>query len=353
MKRHPITPVAPPRLLENVFSQDEVRRLFEVLRTRGPWRMVAGIYFKTVEELLAISMPLGGEGREYKMSDFLTPSFRGFLGNNGMPYEEEIHDIFYSKKLLDLVKSMHGAQYGAPFLFQFNLSGPSHGLEHGHFDGGSWRGMDPTNTPAWLMNIMVKSGLFDAWAVKAGQVITYFYDSDIDGGFTYWPDGPDLPPKRLVPPFDNNGVLTHNQRMFHRGEGSGPRELRKAPEGISLTSVIEADGADSWVVSTDGKPIARYAHRHMRTLFHYDAHVFTDMTDVKRYYDHTDDLTRDMAFDIMIADLKRRGVPFEMPTDPSNDQAFIAVLTRTYAMRPTVYPPEAMPDLVGADREAA
>ena len=88
----------------------------------------------------------------------------------------------------------------------------------------------------------------------------------------------------------------------------------------------------------------------MRLLFHYDAHVFTDLADVKRYYDHTDDLTRDMTFEIMIADLKKRGVAFEMPFDPINDPAFIGVLTQTYAMRPTVYPPEAMPDMVGADR---
>jgi len=349
LSRHPMIPVVPPLRVHDVFTPDENRRLFNVLRDKGPWRLIAGIYFKTVEELLAISMPVGGEGREYRMSDFLTPSFRGFFGNNGMAYEDEVHDIFYSKKLLDMVKAMHGAKYGAPFLFQFNHAGPSHGLEHGHFDGGSWRGMDPTNTPAWLMNIMAKSGLFDAWAVQAGQVITWYYDSDADGGFTYWPDGPDQPPQRLAPPFYNNGVVTHNQRMFHRGEACGPRHLRDAPEGIALNSMIEADG-DEWVVTTDGKPIARYANRDMRTLFHYDAHVFTDMADVKRYYDHTDDLTRDMVFNMMVADLKKRGVAFEEPTDPINDPAFIEVLTRTYAMRPTIYPDNAKPDMVAPAR---
>lgn len=59
----------------------------------------------------------------------------------------------------------------------------------------------------------------------------------------------------------------------------------------------------------------------MRTLFHYSAHVFTDMADVKRYYDHTDDLTRDRACEMMIDDLKRRGVSFDMPSDPISDRA--------------------------------
>jgi hypothetical protein len=69
--------------------------------------------------------------------------------------------------------------------------------------------------------------------------------------------------------------------------------------------------------------------------------VFTDMADVKRYYDHTDDLTRDRAFEMMIADLKRRGVTFDMPSDPLSDRAFIATLTRTYAMAPQQFPAEA------------
>ena len=337
---HPMTPVAPPVFLTDIYTDDENARLFNVLRTRGPWRLIAGIYFKSAEELLAVSGRPDPDGKA-DLSDFLSPAFRGFFGNNGIVYEESIHDIFYSKKLLDLVKGMHGARYGAPYLFQFNIQGPSGGYDGGHFDGRSWRGMDPTNTPAWLTSIMAKSGLFDAWEIKAGQVISYYYDSDVDGGFTYWPEGPDRAPKRFAPPFWNSGLLTDNQRMFHRGEACGPRDRRALPEGMALNSLLEPDGVDGWKVTTDGDTVARYAANEMRTLFHYSAHVFTDMADVKRYYDHTDDLTRDRAFEMMIADLKRRGVEFDMPSDPLSDRAFIATLTRTYAMAPTQFPAEA------------
>lgn len=335
-----MVPVAPPTFLTDIFTNDENARLFDVLRTRGPWQMIAGIYFKSVEELLAVSGSTGSEAPK-DLGDFLTPAFRGFLGNNGIVYEESIHDIFHSRKLLDLVKGMHGASYGAPYLFQFNIQAPQPGYDGGHFDGRSWRGMDPTDTPAWLTSIMAKSGLFDAWEVKAGQVISYYYNSDIDGGFTYWPDGPDSAPRRFAAPFWNSGLLTDNQRMYHRGEACGPRHRREVPEGLALHSLLEPDGQANWKVTTDGRTVAAYAEDEMRTLFHYSAHVFTDMAEVKRYYDHTDDLARDRAFEMLIDDLRRRDVAFEMPSDPLTDRAFIATLTQAYAMAPTIFPAEA------------
>lgn len=341
MAKHPMTPVAPPKFLTDVFTDDETARLFGVLRTKGPWPLIASIYFKSVEELLAVSGGKATSNEKLDLSDFLTPAFRGFFGNNGIVYEESVHDIFYSRKLLDLVKGMHGARYGAPYLFQFNIQGPSPALDNGHFDGRSWRGMDPTNTPAWLISVMAKSGLFDAWEVKAGQVIVYHYDSDIDGGFTYWPDGPDGQPRRFAPPFRNSGILTDNQRMFHRGEACGPRDRRDLPEGMTLHSRLEADGEEDWKITTDGAMVARYKANEMRTLFHYSAHVFTDMAEVKQYYDHTDDLDRDRAFEMLIDDLKRRGVSFKVPSDPLNDREFIATLTRTYEMAPSIFPEEA------------
>ena len=185
VKSNAFIPVVPPQPIQGIFTDDENQRLFNVMRARGPWRTIAGRYFKTAEELLAVSSRPAGDGETLSLSDFLTPAFRGFFGNNGMVYEDDVHDIFYSKKLIDLVKAMHGAKYGAPYLFQFNILGPSHGKDPGHFDGGSWRGVDPTNTSAWLLSVMAKSGLFDRWAVKAGQVISYYYRSDVDGGFTY------------------------------------------------------------------------------------------------------------------------------------------------------------------------
>ena len=61
----------------------------------------------------------------------------------------------------------------------------------------------------------------------------------------------------------------------------------------------------------------------MRMLFHYSAHVFTDMADLKRFYDHTDDLKIRQALEMLIADMKANGVPVEGPTDPLSNPDFI------------------------------
>ncbi|MEZ4291581.1 MAG: hypothetical protein R3E53_14015 [Myxococcota bacterium] len=57
--------------------------------------------------------------------------------------------------------------------------------------------------------------------------------------------------------------------------------------------------------------------------------------------DHTDDIDNDRVFETMIDDLRRRGLEFEVPSDPMTDQRFISLLTQTYDPgKPASYPPE-------------
>jgi len=66
-----------------------------------------------------------------------------------------------------------------------------------------------------------------------------------------------------------------------------------------------------------------------------------DDEELKLTLDHTDDLTHDRVFDMIIADLRERGETFEMPSDPLTDQKFIGLMTRVYDLgKPTHYPPE-------------
>ena len=58
--------------------------------------------------------------------------------------------------------------------------------------------------------------------------------------------------------------------------------------------------------------------------------------------DHLDDLTVDRVVEIFARDLRDRGIPFTMPTDPLNDAAFKATLLAEYAIAsPKNYPAEA------------
>ncbi|MFG2960991.1 hypothetical protein ACGF5O_45635 [Streptomyces sp. NPDC048291] len=339
---HPLTPVAPPEIIQDFYTPEEVDTLFGVVRRDGPWPLVLAHHFSSAEEYLAVS---GAKDRRpgARLSDFTAPVFRGYLAREGAVLHEAVHDIYFSRRLLDPVLRLHNARYGFAHHMLFNLCGPSHSFDAGHFDSGNWRGISSVNAPTWLMSVMAKSGLFDAWEVRSGQVITYFYDSGTDGGFTYWPQGPDKAPSRIPAPFHNTAVLSDNSRMYHRREAGGPRDRRDLP-ALTMGSLLSADGED-WIVKDGDTQITRFAHRDSRSLFHYTALVFDDLADVTRYLDHTDDLTFDQVFEILIADLKARGVRFTTPSDPMNDRDFVALLTDVHAMAPRGYPAEAPLDV--------
>ena len=348
--RHPMTPAVPPQFIENIYTPDETAVLFDIVRNNGPWRLIAAHHFKSAEEYLAVSGPKNRDPDvKLELSDLLTPTFRSYFGDRGVAYENKAHELYFNRRLLDMIKGIHGATYAVPGSYLFNLRAPAHSYDAGHFDGASWRGVDMGNAPLWLISVMAKSGLFERWEIKTGQVISYYYNSDIDGGFTYWPDGPDLAPRRFAAPFWNSGLLTNNEKMFHRGEASGPRDKRSIPK-LQLDSVIEGAGTDEWVIRNGPEEIARYHDDDMRFLFHYSANVFDDLADVKRYLDHTDDLTVEQALGMLIDDLDARGVSYTTPSDPLNDADFVATLTRAYAMAPADYPAEAPLDIMRSAR---
>lgn len=347
--RRAFTPVAPPRLVPEMYTEEEQARLFGVLREKGPWSSIAAQTFASAEQFLAVAGGGAQQGRtDLQLSDLITPTFRGYFAQQAVALHEEVQDIFYSSQLLGMVKQMFGARYALPAQFFFNLRAPAHSLDAGHFDPQSWRGMDMMQPPVWLAAVMAKSGLFDRWEVRTGQVITYFYPRTEDGGFTYWPDGPAAAPQRFPAPLWNDAVVVHNPRMFHRGEASGPRDRRANPEGFSLESVIEADGPDHWSIKNGTEVLRTYANDEMRFLFHYGARVFDDLAEVSRYYDHTDDLTEEIIVGALIRDLRERGIAFSEPSDPLHDDAFVAVLRDAYAISPTSYPAEAPVDRVPA-----
>ncbi len=152
------------------------------------------------------------------------------------------------------------------------------------------------------------------------------------------------PPARYPAPFRNSGILTHNEKMFHRGEASGPRHMRSVPD-LQLDSAIHGVGDSEWAICNGDEEIARYHDRHMRFLFHYGAFVFDDMAELRRYFEHTDDLDLDTAVAIFTDDLRGRGIRCPEPTDPLHDRDFVSVLNSAYAMAPAEYPAEAPLDV--------
>lgn len=329
-----LRPVAPPRVIDGVYSDDQHARLLDVIKRNGPWPTITAHHFDTVEELVATSSGVVPEGLDMTLDDIATAHFRGFFSENSVLFFGELHDCFYNPSFLRLARDYWGAQYARPTLMLFNLCGPHHSGLNAHLDAVTFRGIRIENSPVWLQNVMGKSGLFTDHLVKMAQVITWWYLGE-NGTFTYWPDGPFGEPDRLEHPLWNKGVVVQNEAMFHRGDPVGRPDERDIP-GLKHRSLIGHDPErDEWAITTDGEVIRRYRPEEMRLLVHWNAEVYSDMDEVKTSMDHSDDLTNDIVFDRLLADLRAKGVKVDEPSDPMHDQAFIRALIETYTIAPT------------------
>jgi hypothetical protein len=336
-----LRPVAEPQIIEGAYTEDQRRRLVDVLRRESPWQLILAQEFTSPEQVIAVSSGSLPEGVEATWDMFLNPVFRATLGQAHACLFPEIEDCFYNFKFLDLVRGYWKAKYASPDLMLVNIQGPTDGGGPPHVDGAYFRGLNYDNTPTWLIGLMTKCGLFRPWQAKKAQVLTWYYKGQIGGGFTYWPDGPHGQPKQLAAPMWGRAAVVENEVMYHGANPCGPHEMRK-PEGLAITSVIEDDPqSDGWQITTDGTVIQRLPADETRLLVHWGADIFMDLEEMKVTLDHTDDLTHERVFDIFLADMKQRGEPFEIPTDPLNDPAFVRLLTKLYDPGlPTVMPAE-------------
>jgi hypothetical protein len=331
-----LRPVAPPRVLEGVYPEDAYERMLGVIQRHGPWPTITAHHFDTVEELVATtSGPMReGEGAELTLDDVATGHFRGYFGQDSVSYYPELHDCFYNREFLELVQRYWGCEYAKPTLMLFNLCGPHHSGLNAHLDAVTFRGVRIENSPVWLQNVMGKSGLFTEHLVKMAQVITWWYRGE-NGTFTYWPDGPLGEPAHLAHPLWNKGVVVQNEAMFHRGDPVGRPEARDLP-GLKHRSRLGYDAArGDWAITTDDEVIRRYRAEEMRLLVHWSAEVYADRDDVKRNMDHSADLTHDVVFDRLLADMRSRGIAVAEPSDPMHDTDFIRALIAAYSIAPT------------------
>jgi len=335
-------PVAPPRVIEEAYTEDQHHRLLRVVREHGPWPLILAHHFKSPEEVLATTSGDVPEGVNLTWDLFLSPVFRGYLARGGVCLFREIEDCYYNSGFLDLARAYWGAKYAEPESMLFNIQGPCSAGGSPHIDGTRFRGVHMENTPTWLLNTMCKSGLFERWRAKKAQVIAWYYRGRIGGGFDYWPDGPDGKPQQIQAPMWGRAVVVENEMMYHAAQSNGPSALRR-PEGLAIDSRFGADpeASDGWRITTGERVIQRVGAGEMRLLVHWGAQLYMDDEELRVAQDHTDDLTHDRVFEIFAADLRARGERFELPTDPMTDKTFIRLLNRVYDLgTPTLVPPE-------------
>lgn len=331
-----LRPAAAPRVLEQIYTEDQYRRLLEVAQQHGPWPTILSHHFSSVDELIATVTGVVPEDHGLTLDDVAGPIFRGFLGQNSVCYHSELHDCFYNERFLDLVKDYWGVPYAKPTMMLFNLAVPSPANEPppAHLDAVTFRGVRYENAPVWLQNVMAKSGLFSDYIVKMAQVIGWWWTGE-NGTFTYWPDGPLGEPKVLEHPLWNKGVVVQNELMFHRGDPVGPFDA-PAVEGMKHRSMMGwNESSGSWDVTTDDDTIATFGPDDMRFLVHWNAELYADMDELRKVMDHTDDLSVDQVVDTLISDMRSKGRKVAEPSDPFHDVDFIRALVDTYTIAPT------------------
>lgn len=339
-----LRPVAPPREIKDVYSEDQLRRLLGVVHDKGEWPLIIAQHFASAEALIATLSGAMPFGIEPKLDMFMTPTFRGFLANYATALYPEISDCFYNETFIEHAKSYWGAQYAKPQMMLFNINGPCANCDPGHLDTPSFRGVRYESAPTWLCSVMGKSGLFKDYMIKMAQVITWFSHDPLSG-FTYWPDGPVQMPKRLQPPIYNRGVVVQNELMLHRGEANGPLD-RQFLDGLTFDSKFTGNPSDAnrWIVKAGDEVIADYHTDELRFLVHWSGEVFMDFAELKKNMDHTADLTHDQVFETLIKDVRSMGIEITPPSDPLNDPEFIKTLNAAYDLGgPEEYPWEAFP----------
>ena len=119
-----LRPVAAPQQLENLFTEEQKRRMLDVVHDKGEWKLILAQHFPSVESLIATFAGGFPEGVTPTLDMFLTPTFRGFFANYSAVLYPELHDVFYNETFLQHVKSYWNAEYAKPQMMLFNINGP-------------------------------------------------------------------------------------------------------------------------------------------------------------------------------------------------------------------------------------
>jgi hypothetical protein len=182
---------------------------------------------------------------------------------------------------------------------------------------------------------MGHSRLFEVERVEIATAVAWFYRGK-DGGFCYWPDGPDRPPRVHEGDLYNTAIMGDNDRMYHRVRPVGARRDGMLG-GMTLDSKLEHDGGDAWAIRQDGATRAQMEFAALRISVSWKAYVYRDAEQRRRHLDEIGRLDLGQVVDRFDSDLGARGIAFTPPADPLHDEAFVELLTRAYVREPTVF----------------
>lgn len=313
----PRPPVAIDRVVDDA---DAFRRTVEALAPYWPVQR----YFANSAEYAALSGDDGGRPM------VVAPVFRGNWAIDGkaVPGTEALLD---HAPFVRAARRLFDAEIVRPQNVYVNLTWQLPFAQGaGHTDVPAFRGFDRTRYPITLLTIMGLSGLFEDVRLSIATAVAWFYEG-ADGGFEYWPDGPDAASRIHEGRIENTAIVGDNDFMWHRVRPTGRPANGMAR--LTLESELARDGGE-FAVREGAREHGRFGWDALRVSLSWKALVFRSDAERRRYDEHTDDVDLDEVVRRFSADLRERGVAFAVPEDPTRDPAWIATLREQYVRYP-------------------
>jgi hypothetical protein len=260
----------------------------------------------------------------------IAPVFRGNWAVEGT-IRAGVEPLLDHPTFVDAAKRLFDAELVRPTTVYVNLTYQLPFPQGaGHTDVPAFRGFDRSRYPITFLTIMGLSGLFEDVRVKIATAVAWFYGGR-DGGFEYWPDGPDRPSRVHEGAIDNTAVVGDNDFMWHRVRPTG--RVEDGMPALTLASELAGDG-DTWTIVDDERTIATLPRDRLRVSLSWKAIVFDSDADRRRHDEHTDDIDLAEVLRRFTRDLATRGVEADLPAEPVSDPGFVALLHEHYVRYP-------------------
>jgi len=315
-----------PIQLDSVLDDPEMIR--DLVERHSPYLPVQR-YFANQAEFNASS----GRGKM-----FIAPNFRGDWAYD-VPLVDGVEPLLQHEGFREAASKVFDAEIVRPQQVYCNLTVrlpfPQGG---GHTDVPAFRGVDRRQTPISLLQVMGHSQLFERYRVFIATAVAWFYRGE-DGGFEYWPEGPQATSRIHEGNIHNTAIVGDNDFMYHRVRPTGSTDAGLL-QGMTLETRLEPERDDDkgWRIVEAGSTLSSFDYTQIRCSVSWKAMVFRDAEAARVFDDALDTLSIEDVWATFEADLAARGIAAQRPSDPLQGEDWMRTLATIYIEEPTAQP---------------
>jgi len=247
--------------------------------------------------------------------------------------------FLFHERVMQAARDFYDAQVIVPHSVYVNVMAAMEKAGPAHTDNPRFQGRDRSNTPMWLLRMMLWSNLFDRWSIV--QATSIWWLSDVEGGgLFYWADGPDKPPHQHIGAMANTALVGDNHGMFHQVGPVGPFD-RGTPRVSPRAEFAPADdGSGDWAVTDRGEERYRAPLEAFRVSVLWKADVYRN--EEERRQQTAETLSIPDGARIFDEDLAEKRAGSRLDLDRLEDPGLIAALSEIY---PEATPVDAAPSV--------